>query len=217
MTHVGLFVSFEGGEGAGKSTQTAMLVERLRESGRDARLVHEPGGTELGEYLRTWLKATYQPLTAEAELFLFAAARAELVRRVVLPALEAGAAVVADRFADSTTAYQGYGRRLPMRQVSSANRLATAGHWPDLTVLLDAAPAVGLARSHVRDATSDAGRDARRFESAELAFHRRVRQGFLRIAKREPERWLVLDASAPAEQIAASVWDRVAPLLSARP
>jgi dTMP kinase len=217
MTHAGLFISFEGGEGAGKSTQVGLLVRRLQTAGRDVCLVHEPGGTALGEYLRTWLKATDRPLTAEAELLLFAAARAELVRRVVLPALEAGAVVVADRFADSTTAYQGHGRRLPMRQVMSANRLAIAGCWPDLTVLLDADPAIGLARSQARDAASDTGQDSRRFESAELAFHRRVRRGFLRIAEREPKRWLALDAAAPTEQTAAAVWRRVAALLSAHP
>lgn len=204
-----LFISFEGGDGAGKSTQAALLAERLRAEGHTVCAVREPGGTPLGEYLRSWVKASDRETTAEAELLLFAAARAQLVRQVIEPALTSGAVVVADRYADSTTAYQGHGRGLPLRRVATTNALATGGRWPDLSVLLDVAPATGLARGSARDASSA----ERRFEDADTAFHRRVRAGFKRIARREPGRWLIVDASQPAGDVAAAVWARVQMLL----
>ena len=124
----GLFITFEGGEGVGKSTQARLLTERLRAAGRNVVPVHEPGGTPLGEYIRNWVKAQSAPLTSAAELLLFTASRAELVRRVIRPSLNDGAIVIADRYADSTTVYQGYGRQLPLRQVAeAANALATGG------------------------------------------------------------------------------------------
>ncbi len=214
---VGLFVSFEGGEGAGKSTQAQLLRDRLAAEGYKVLEVREPGGTDLGIHLREYLKSTSKPLTAEAELFLFAAARSELVRTSVMPALEVGVAVVADRYADSTTAYQGYGRKVPMKYVRSANELATGGLWPDLTVLLDMAPELGLDRARVTPMDQrHAGRveelGARRFEEASLAFHRRVSQGFLKLAQREPQRWLVLEATQSVDAVAAQVWERVARL-----
>jgi dTMP kinase len=200
-----LFITFEGGEGAGKSTQANLLVERLRAVGETVVALREPGGTPLGDYLRDWLKASDRPLTAEAELLLFVAARAELVRSLIIPALAAEQAVVLDRYADSTTAYQGYGRGLPLRQVASANALATGGLSPGLTVLLDAPPEATLQR-----ALSRTGEDGeRRFEDEAAAFHRRVRAGFLRLAKRSPERWLVLDAMESEATIHARVWKRV--------
>ena len=212
---MGLFVSFEGGEGSGKTTQAALLVERLVAGSHRVEAVHEPGGTKLGAHLREYLKDTDRPLTPEAELYLFVAARSELVRQVIRPALEAGAVVVADRYADSTTAYQGYGRRLPLRSVRSANQLATASVWPDLTVLLDAPVELGLDRA--RPAPLDqrhTGRagdgQERRFEEAPVAFHRRVRRGYLRLAAAEPERWAVLDASRPVQALAEEVWRLVA-------
>jgi dTMP kinase len=219
-----LFISFEGGEGSGKSTQAGILCDRLTGQGYRVVRVQEPGTTDLGNHLRSYLKSTSSPLTAEAEVFLFAAARSELVRRVVLPALEQGKVVVADRYADSTTAYQGYGRRVPLRSIKSANDLATAGRWPDVTFLLDVPVDVGLIRARVQtslDDDRDDGQrdrdgskraeesDEQRFESAGVAFHKRVRDGYLKLAAREPERWVVFDAGMTEEVLAQQVWDRV--------
>ena len=224
-----LFISFEGGEGSGKSTQAALLAERLREAGRRVSHLREPGSTELGDYLRRWLKSNAPSMkqTHEAELFLFTAARAELVRRVVKPALRDGEIVVCDRYADSTTAYQGYGRGLPLAAVRAANQLAAGGVWPDVTFLLDGAPHALLMRARAQAAlydeseAADRERDGwqraqdggeERFERAPLAFHERVRLGYLRLAEEEPERWRVLDAAQGAGIIAEQVWDEVARL-----
>ena len=226
---MGLFISFEGGEGTGKSSQAKLLGDRLASQGYQVIGVREPGGTELGDYLREYLKATSKPLTVEAELFLFVAARSEMVRKVLRPALEMGKVVVADRYADSTTVYQGYGRRLPMRYVRNTNELATGGLWPQLTVLLDAPLEVTLARARAQTSLHDPlGGDQRsvpgqeraaesglqRFEGAGEAFHRRIREGYLKLAKQEPERWLALDASQLVAVLAELVWQRVARLLA---
>ena len=206
---MGLFVTFEGGEGAGKSTQAGLLADALARAGRSVVRLREPGGTPLGEYLREWLMDRERTLTPEAELFMFTAARAELVRTVLRPAIEADNDVVLDRYADSTTVYQGYAGGVGMRAVSAANRTATDGLMPRLTVLLDAPPEVGLARASARDAHAT----GHRFDSAGVVFHRRVRSGFLRLASREPERWLVLDALQDVAGIHARVWHRVRGLL----
>ncbi len=203
---MGLLITFEGGEGTGKTTQAAMLVARLQQEGHDAVGLREPGGTPLGDYLREWLRRTDRPTTPEAELFLFVAARAQLTKGVIEPALAEGKTVVVDRYADSTTVYQGDGRRLPRRLVRTANAAATGGLAPDLTVLLDAPPQATLARAAARGRLD-------RFEAADAAFHRRVRAGFRRLARRDPGRWLVLDALAPAEETAAAVWGRVSRLV----
>ena len=218
---MGLFISIEGGDGSGKSTQVKLLYERLTAEGHQVVSVREPGGTGLGNYLRDYLKSTSKPLTPEAELFLFVASRSELVRRVIRPALEAGNIVVADRYADSTAAYQGYGRRLPARHVTSANQLATDGLWPDLTLLLDAPPELGLDRAGVtpldrRNTGRPNERGRRRFEEAGASFHRRVREGYLKLAAKEPQRWDVLDASLPVDALAELAWQKVADLLSVR-
>ena len=207
---MGLFITFEGGEGTGKTTQAAALVARLREEGHDALGLREPGGTPLGDYLRAWLKRTEGPLTPEAELFLFVAARAQLTKAAIGPALAEGKTVVVDRYADSTTVYQGDGRGLPRRLVRAANAAATNGLTPGLTVLLDAPPRATLARAGARASDDEVGR----FEAADAAFHLRVRAGFRRLARRDPNRWLVLDALAPAEATAAAVWDRVSRMLT---
>ena len=210
---MGLFITFEGGEGTGKTTQTAMLLARLRAEGHAALGLREPGGTPLGDYIREWLKRTDEPVAAEAELFLFAAARAQLTRAEITPALAEGKTVVVDRYADSTTVYQGDGRRLPRGLVRAVNAAATGGLTPSLTVLLDAPPRPMLERAAGR-----AGGDGLdRFEAAGGAFHRRVRAGFRRLARREPQRWLVLDALAPAEATAAAVWERVSRMLAVSP
>ena len=203
-----LFITFEGGEGTGKTTHVGMLVDRLRAEGHPTVALREPGGTPLGDYLRVWLKAEDRPMTPEAELLLFAAARAELVRTVVRPALEAGTHVVLDRYADSTTVYQGYGRGLPMAQVRAANKLAMDGLSPDLTLLLEGEldQTLGRALARTPGQLDDGGR---RFEDEDFAFHRRVRKGFSRLAKRDPGRWVRLDTTGPPDDVHRRIWEAV--------
>jgi len=207
---VGLFIVFEGPEGSGKTTQLRRLYGRLRRAGFPVVRTREPGGTRLGERLRNLLKRTAgsEGLVAEAELFLFLAARAQLVNTVIRPALAAGRTVLCDRYSPSTIAYQAYGRGLPLDRVVEADRLAAGGLWPDLVVLLDLPVEVGLARR---------GRPgADRFEAEELEFHRRVRAGYLELARADPNRWLVLDAQAPPGELARKVWACVRELLAQR-
>jgi dTMP kinase len=223
-----LFISLEGGEGTGKSTQTKILKTRLVSQGYQVVDVAEPGGTELGLYLRDYLKATGKLLTYEAELYLFAAGRSELVRRILRPALESGKVVITDRYADSTTVYQGYGRRLPLRYVNNANELATDGLWPDLTILLDAPLEITLSRARVQTHLEVDPKDAfnrnhdenrlseghaQRFEKAAESFHQRIRDGYLKLAKQESNRWFVLNANDPVEVIAETIWQKVWRLL----
>jgi dTMP kinase len=205
-----LFITFEGGEGTGKTTQVALLIKHLEEAGEAVMALREPGGTPLGDYLRVWLKAEDQPLTPEAELLLFAAARAELVRTVIEPALASGTHVVLDRYLDSTTVYQGYGRGLPMAQVRAANNVASGGLTPQVTFLLDGPLEVTLARTEDRE---DAG--GRRFEDEAIAFHRRVRAGFRRLAKRNPDRWFTINAAMNVDVVHETIWKRVQGLLTA--
>ena len=206
----GLFVSFEGGEGSGKSTQAQRLWERLssRRIGT-AVLVREPGTTALGSAVRDLVKSR-EGLTAAAELALFAAARAELVENVLKPELERGAIVVADRYMDSTLAYQGYGRGLPLEAIRSLNALVTQGILPDRTFLLDLDPQVGLGRAQGRPGEEG----QRRFEEEPPEFHRRVRQGYLALAKAEPDRFAVLDATQRPEVLAEAIWQEVQRLLA---
>ena len=197
-----LFITFEGGEGSGKSTQAGVLYRRLSKMGIPAILTHEPGGTPLGKQLRRWLKGEGE-IDPQTELLLFNASRANLVSRVIRPALEKGTVVICDRFADSTTVYQGYGRGLDFALIEAVNNIATQGLRPDLTVLLDVTVEQGLDRKSLRD----------RFEREEAAFHQRVRQGYLEMAKREPGRWLVIDASLPRKEITRLIWERMEPIL----
>lgn len=197
----GVFVTFEGGEGAGKSTQIALLSERLRSDGVPVVTTREPGGTGLGEGVRELLLHADHPVDAWAELLLYEASRAQLVAEVIAPALELDALVLCDRFTDSTTAYQGYGRGLPLDRVAEANRLGSRGMTPALTVLLDVDPALGLARA--------TGGGADRLEREALAFHERVREGFRALASAEPGRFVVVDGGAPAHEVAAAVWEAV--------
>ena len=197
-----LFITFEGGEGSGKSTQARALYRRLLKLGIPAILTHEPGGTPLGKDMRRWLKFKGE-LDPETELLLFNASRAQLVSQVIRPALKSGTIVICDRFYHSTIAYQGYGRDLDFDLIEAANNIATQGLCPDLTVLLDIPVEQGLARKRLRD----------RFEREELAFHQRVRQGYLEMAKQEPERWLVIDGSLPKKEIARLIWQRVEQVL----
>lgn len=200
-----MFVTFEGGEGSGKSTQARLLASRLEAEGQPVLLLREPGGTPLGEEVRRLLLQREHPLTAETELLLFLAARSELVRSVVRPALNAGRIVICDRFSDSTLAYQGYARGLDLEQVRTLNAFATGGLRPDLTVLLDLAVAAGRARTH---GDNDA------FQREDNAFHERVRRGYLALAKEDPGRWLVLDAARSPPELADMIFEAVADRLT---
>jgi dTMP kinase len=207
--HNGIFITLEGGEGSGKSTLLHALSERLAE--RDIAYVgtREPGGTPLGERVRAIvldLRADIDPLT---EALLFVGARAELVAHLISPALARGDVVICDRFADSTVAYQGYGRGVDLAVIEQLNAVATRGLVPDLTVLFDLPAADGLARAR-------SGGDADRFESEELAFHERVHAGYCELAGREPERWLVVDASHTVTEVTETVWSRLEQLLASR-
>lgn len=200
---VGAFIAFEGGEGAGKSTQEALLAEWLTGQGRDVLRTREPGGTPAGEAIRAVLLGNeYAGLDDRAEALLFAASRGEHVMRVIQPALDAGAVVVCDRYVDSSIAYQGIGRELG-DEVREVNLWATRRLKPDLTVVLDIDPAVGLSRVQ----------DPDRLESEPIEYHRKVRQGFLDIAATDPSRYLVLDAAGDIDDIAASIRVRVASIL----
>ena len=203
---MGLFITFEGGEGCGKSTQSRLLLKKLEQQNTPAILTHEPGGTPLGDELRNLLKRrSGSPISPETELFLVAASRAQLVAEVIRPALEEGKVVLCDRFTHSTMVYQGYGRGIDFTAIKMVNNMATRHVSPDLIILLDVSPEQGLARKRrLKD----------RFELEDLSFHRRVRQGYVKMAAAEPDRWLVIDASLPKAKIAEIIWDRVSTLLS---
>jgi dTMP kinase len=204
-----MFITFEGGEGSGKSVQAKVLFRRLSDLAVPVLLTHEPGGTPFGEKLGHWLKwardAYISPLT---ELMLFNASRAQLVAEVIQPNLKSGKAVISDRYADSTTVYQGYGRELDLAMVKATNKAATQGLKPNLTILLDIPVEEGLARKMARKQD--------RFEQETTAFHQRVREGYLELAAAEPRRWLVVDATQSKRQIADIIWQRVSRLISER-
>jgi dTMP kinase len=202
---LGLFVTFEGGEGCGKSTQSRLLLKKLEQQNIPAILTHEPGGTALGDELRKILKRKrHSAISPASELFLLAASRAQLVAEVIRPALETGGVVICDRFTHSTMVYQGYGRGLDFTAIRMVNNMATRHVNPDLIILLDISPEQGLARKRsLKD----------RFELEDLSFHRRVREGYVKMAAAEPDHWLVIDASLPKGKVAEIIWDRVSRLL----
>jgi len=204
-----LFITFEGGEGCGKSVQAKALYRRLSKLAIPALLTHEPGGTSLGKRLARCLKwAQNTDMSPLTELLLFNASRTQLIDEVIHPNLAEGKIVICDRYADSTTAYQGYGRGLDSEMVAAINNAATRGLKPNLTVLLDIPAEAGLARKSTKKQD--------RFEQEEVAFHQRVRQGYLKLAASDPERWLVIDASKNKEEIAQIIWQRVRQLLPSR-
>ena len=204
----GRFVTLEGGEGAGKSTLLAALEARAREAGGEVVTCREPGGTPLGERLREALlgASSGEPPDPRAELLVFASARAQLLAEVIRPALARGALVLCDRYADSTVAYQHYGRGIERSDVDAANAVATGGLLPDLTLLLDVPPYEGLRR---------VGRAGDYLESEPLDFHRRVRAGYLAEAEADSGRWLVLDATRSPESLAEEAWESVVRLFEA--
>lgn len=201
----GLFVAFEGGDGSGKTTQARLLAIWLRDQGFDVVQTREPGATKIGMRLRAiLLDAAHQGLSAHAEAMLYAADRAEHVEKVILPALRRGSTVISDRYVDSSLAYQGAGRSLDPDDVARINAWATGGLVPDLTVVVDVPPSVGLRRM---------GSPADRIEAEPLDFHERVRQEFRALAAAAPERYLVVDGTLPQEEIARIVQDRVREIL----
>ena len=203
----GLFVTFEGGEGAGKSTQIARLAERLRGRGIEPVITREPGGTPLAEGIRALLLDGGRAPGPVSEAFLMEAARADLVAQVIRPALDQGRVVLCDRYDDSTLAYQGAGRGLDPDMLRAWNRAATGGLAPDLTLLFDLDPRAGLARRGAEGETNRLDREPR-------DFHARVREGYLALARAEPGRFLVLDASLPPEILETRVWEGVLPRLA---
>ncbi|MBM4433159.1 MAG: dTMP kinase [Chloroflexi bacterium] len=233
-----LFITFEGGEGSGKSTQAQILFQRLRKQKKwGVSYAEEPGTTLLGRQVREWLREPKRPLiiipgggtqltlldtvnnhslpaihlhanSPRTELLAFTLARSQLVEEFIIPKLKGKSIVVCNRYADSTTAYQGYGRGLDLKLVEMANNIATQGLKPDLTILLDIPPEKGLIRKFgdIRD----------QFEKEVLEFHHRVRDGYLKLASSEPRRWLVIDATQSKEEIADIIWKRVSQLLKSQ-
>ena len=204
----GTFITFEGGEGTGKSTQAARLAAAVSATGREVVQTREPGGTAFAENVRRLVLDAALPRSVLAEALLFAAARADHVDRLIRPALERGAMVISDRFADSTRAYQGAAAGLDTATLLDLERIATGGLMPHLTVILDLPADVGLARARRRSAGGQPGDDI--FETRDTAFHERLRQGFLAIAIAEPGRCAVVDAGGTADEVAERVRAAVA-------
>ena len=212
ITEPGLFITFEGGDGAGKTTQSELLAAWFEAHGREVVRTREPGGTPLGSRVRELLLHggdEVGAVDARAEALLYAADRAQHIATLVRPALERGAVVVQDRYIDSSLAYQGAGRVLDVTEVRGISEWATGGLWPHLTVLLDASTELAAARRAARGGTAD------RLEAEAVEFHAAVRVGFLALARSDPDRYLVLDASLAAGELHESVCERVSELLAA--
>ena len=208
----GRFITFEGGEGCGKSTQIRLLAERLRAAGKEVLLTREPGGTALAEKIRSLVREeSDDPPNSRAETLLFIASRAQVVESVIRPALASGTWVLCDRFADSTFAYQGYGRGLDLEELKRINSFATGGLEPDRTILLNVSPEVSAKRMRAREAATNT--DADRMEKAGDSFHSRLRQGFLELAAAEPDRFAVIQADGSVEEVEEAVWNLIQPML----
>lgn len=200
----GKFITFEGPEGGGKSTHVRALAEQLRAEGRTVLMTREPGGTRLAELIRGLVRDEVDdPPVTRSEVLLFLAARAQVVSQVIKPALARGEWVLCDRFSDSTFAYQGYGRGIDVKLLRQLNEFATEGLTPDMTILLDVPLEVSRARLAERQAATATAAD--RIEQAGEMFHRRLRDGFLELAKAEPDRFVVIDSSGPREEVAGKV------------
>ena len=213
----GLFITFEGTEGSGKSTQAVLLANRLRDWGHTVRVFREPGGTPIGEEIRHTLKHSHanEAMTSEAELLLMNASRAQLVREQIRPGLARGEIIICDRFYDSTTAYQGHGRQLDLETVRRIIEVAVGDTRPDLTLLLDIPPAVSAERLRSRQATLPFLRD--RLEEGDRAFFDRVAKGYRAIAAAEPKRVHTIEASGAQEQVQTAIWQIVLPLIARMP
>ena len=206
----GRFITFEGGEGSGKTTQCTLLANRLKASGNEVVLTREPGGTEFAEHVREIiLSGKAQRFGPFAEALLFSLAREDHLEKLIRPALEDGAWVVCDRFMDSTRAYQGAAQGIDQDTLLGFERIVVNGTRPHLTFFLDVPVETGLERARQRLAAQGDGQDADRFEGMDLAFHERLRQAFLEIAKAEPRRCIVLDGTLEAEEINARVWENI--------
>lgn len=216
MSHPGRFITLEGGEAAGKSTQIGRLAERLRRQGRSVLELREPGGTPLGEKIRHLLK--YDPdgrgMCPETELLLMNASRAELVRSRILPALRSGQVVLCDRFYDSTVAYQGHGRGLNLAAVQSVIQLAVGGLRPDRTLWLDVAPEIARTRLAGRKAAAATSEPSDRFDEEQEAFFARVAHGFRESFHAEPDRWRQVDAGGSLDGVEEAVWSAVSDLFA---
>lgn len=205
-----MFITLEGIEGSGKSTQIGLLTAALEAAGRTVVVTRQPGGCALGQTLRSiLLSLETRNLDSRAELFLYLADRAQHVAEVIRPALAAGHVVVCDRFADSTIAYQGYGRGLDVALLHQLNDVAVAGTWPRLTLLLDLDPEQGLRRALARNLQACASVAEGRFEAECLDFHRRVRDGYLALASLHPRRCVTIDATPDAAAVGQAVWEVV--------
>jgi len=200
-----LFVTFEGIEGCGKSYQSRILYKRLLKSGTPVILTVEPGGTPLGDAVRNLLKKSRFPISPAAELFLFNASRSQHVKDVIKPALEAKKVIICDRYTDSTVVYQGYGRGLDITQVKQINSIGAQGIMPDITFLLDLPVQSGLERKK--------NRHNDRFDAEEIAFHERIRRGFLDLAARNNKRWLVIDGLQSRKRISEIIWNKIESVL----
>ncbi len=208
-----LFITFEGPDGSGKTTQISLLAEHLRAMGHDVLITREPGGTSIGDQIRTVLHDVKNvEMMGETEFLLYSASRAQLVREVLQPHLARGGTVLCDRFADSSMAYQGYGRELDLEAIRLITQFATGGLTPHLTIYLDLPVEVGIQRKQTAY-VAQAG-EWNRLDRQTLDFHRRVRQGYLKMARAEPDRWLVIDATQSIDDTQAAIRARLKTLLS---
>ncbi len=208
-----LFITFEGCEGCGKTTQAKLLIDKLHSVHVPVLLTREPGGTKIGDQIRKiLLHADNTDMTPMAELLLYEASRAQHVEQVIVPNLSNGINVVCDRYGDASVAYQGVGRDLTIQLVKSANHLATGGLRPDVTFLIDVDSDVGLSRARARNLNFDFAVEEGRFEEEDIAFHRKVREGYLALAREEPERFYLIDGNASLKEVNRQIEEIALPL-----